>query len=128
MPASGDDDSPMANRGCRPRSMRATRRPSRRATIARIEPPNPEPTMARSTSGTATPHGRRHPLLAVHLCEPGGAGLRAGAIEQPGDVPEIGEDSHCPCLAGSLPKAGVAHGLLHDPFEIAQPQPRPRLD
>ena len=63
MPASGDDDSPMANRGWRPRSSSATRSPRRRAIIARIEPPKPEPTIARSTSGTA--HTPRAPAPAA---------------------------------------------------------------
>ena len=48
---SGDEDSPMANRGCRPRSRSSTRRPRRRAIIARIEPAKPEPTTTRSQVG-----------------------------------------------------------------------------
>ena len=68
MPASGDDDSPMAKRGWRPRSSRTTRRPSRRATIARIEPPMPDPTMTRSEhrASHTPPAAARDLLVAVH--------------------------------------------------------------
>src|SRR3954468_20888642 len=44
--ASGVEDSPIAKRGCAPRSSRTTDRPSFRAIIARSEPLKPEPTMA----------------------------------------------------------------------------------
>src|SRR5262245_3638178 len=41
----------MTNRGCRPRSIRTTERPSRRAIIASSEPAKPEPRMAISKLG-----------------------------------------------------------------------------
>src|SRR5687768_16969554 len=116
MPASGDDDSPMANRGWRPRSISATRSPMRRATIARIDPPNPEPTIARSTSGTRTLHRRRHLLLAIHARETRGAIARTGTVEQPLDVPQISEEAHPP---------GIGKTFLHHPLEIAKPKLRP---
>src|SRR6185503_10450616 len=94
MPASGDDDSPMANRGWRPRSRSATRSPSRRAIIARIEPPKPDPTMARSTSIAGTGDGLGRALFAVHVREARRPRRRAVAVEQTLDVPEIGEDAH----------------------------------
>src|SRR5215813_8514340 len=46
----GEVDSPMAKRGCTPRSSSMTDRPARRAIIASSEPENPEPIMARSKS------------------------------------------------------------------------------
>src|SRR6187549_361288 len=94
-PAKGDADSPIAKRGCRPRSMSVTRYPSRRAIIASIDPPNPEPTMARSVSGvTATHYPIADTLLAIHRCQSCGARGRACARVEPFDVPEIREDPH----------------------------------
>src|SRR4051794_11161244 len=91
-PASGEADSPIANRGWVPRSSSTTRSPSRRATIASSDPPNPEPTMARSTSSGAVTHdGRRDALGPIHDAQPRGAIGRAPAGEEAVDVPQIGE-------------------------------------
>ena len=46
--AIGEEDSPIANRGCVPFSMSTTERPARRAIIASNEPANPEPTIPMS--------------------------------------------------------------------------------
>src|SRR5262245_9353179 len=48
--ASGVEDSPMAKRGCVPRSRSATANPNRRAMRANSVPPKPEPISARSQS------------------------------------------------------------------------------
>src|SRR3954471_9810786 len=91
-PASGDADSPIAKRGCAPRSRSATRNPSRRAIIASSEPPNPEPTMARSdSSGAVTQNRDRNLLRHVHALQPCGAVLRAVAGIKPLEIPQIGE-------------------------------------
>src|SRR6187200_3031926 len=82
----------MAKRGWVPRSNSTTRSSIRRATIASSAPPNPEPTMARSTSSGAVTHdGRRDALGPVHHSQPRGAIRRAPAGEEPFDVPQIGE-------------------------------------
>src|SRR5687767_632159 len=119
MPASGDDDSPIANRGCRPRSRSATRSPHRRATMASIEPPKPEPTMARSTSIAGTRDRRRHRLLAVHARQARRAVRRAVTIEEPFDIPEVGEHPHVLL---------IANRLLHHPLEIAEAKAWTLLD
>ena len=133
MPASGDDDSPMANRGCRPRSRSATRSPSRRATIARIEPPKPEPTMARSTSGTGAPHRRRHRCSRFICASRAARDLRARcsrrAARCPRDrrrpVDRAPRPSPERCAEGGPPSR---ERLLHDPLEIAQAEARARVD
>ena len=61
---SGEVDSPMAKRGCAPRSRSSTLSPSRRATIASSDPTNPEPAMARS-KGPVTRHTPRTRLEAI---------------------------------------------------------------
>src|SRR5688572_19975679 len=49
--ARGELDSPIANRGCLPRSSRTTFSPMRCATMDSNDPANPDPIMARSKSG-----------------------------------------------------------------------------
>src|SRR5262245_59812501 len=68
-PASGDADSPIANRGCRPRSSSATRYPSRRAIIARIDPANPDPTIAMSVASAETTLARQSTLVNYAVVE-----------------------------------------------------------
>src|SRR5262245_14768262 len=68
-PASGDADSPIANRGCRPRSSNAKRYPRRRTIIARIDPPNPLPTMA--MSGDSIERGTWALLVLLIVTRPG---------------------------------------------------------
>src|SRR6478736_1418908 len=93
-PASGDADSPMAKRGCVPRSSRATRRPRRRATIASSEPPNPEPMIARSASSAAVTHdGRRNALGPVDETQTLRALRRTVTGEKTFDVPQVREDA-----------------------------------
>src|SRR5215207_7648294 len=99
-PANGEADSPMANRGCVPRSSSATRKPSRRAIIASSDPPNPDPTIARSvSSGAVTQNRARNALYRVHRPQPVGTGRRTATDEQSLDVPQVGE--HAPTADGN---------------------------
>src|SRR6188768_335291 len=91
-PASGDADSPMAKRGCVPRSSRTTWSPSRRAIIASSDPPNPEPMIARSvSSGTVTHNGRGNALGLVHEAQSRRAFRGALTGIEASDVPQVGE-------------------------------------
>src|SRR3954471_21839300 len=104
-PASGEADSPMAKRGCVPRSSSATRRPSRRAIVASSDPPKPDPTIARSDSSGAVTQDRRSDLLrAVHGPEPFRAARRAATGVEPLHVPQVGKDA----------PSTHRHAVLHD--------------
>src|SRR6476469_2926752 len=112
-PASGDADSPMAKRGCVPRSSSATRRPRRRATIASSEPPNPEPMIARSASSGAITHdGRRNALGPVDETQPLRAVRGTVAGEETFDVPQVGEYA----------TQSDDDTVFHDGFERGEPR------
>src|SRR5215471_17296778 len=103
----GDVDSPMAKRGCIPRSSSMTDRPARRAIIASSEPENPEPIMARSKSLLICTISNPHVVFRSHLAA-GVAGVdRAHRFNQEylafvlGDRSVLnspGNDKHFPCF------------------------------
>ena len=105
MPASGDADSPMANRGWRPRSSSITRQPEpprdhRQDRAAEARPDDGE-VRRRASQAHTTAVGDA--LLAVHHRQPRRARRRARAGEEPLDVPEVGEHAH----AGRVRQAGT---------------------
>ena len=87
MAASGVDDSPTANRGCRPRSRSATERPAARSARARIVPAKPEPTTATSTRSVIGSRSRRpappaHPTGSIRSSRSRRAGRQAAQREK----------------------------------------------
>src|SRR5881397_2728176 len=115
--ASGVDDSPIAKRGCDPRSIIATERPSRRATIAKSDPLNPEPTIATSKSAFTdrTTHPLPRLLSEINPPEPFLARCEASrTFGKPFQVPQIRKD------ATSI----HADAVIDDFFKRTQTRPR----